>query len=64
MNLCRPVKKPGSLTVIKRTDVNAGSVWFVENHLYEKLAGPFKSIDEAYAKIALLESETHQKVNR
>ena len=48
----RPFKKPGSLTVIRRTDLAADYVWFVENHLYEKIAGPFKSEDEAYWYIA------------
>jgi len=48
----RPFKKPGSLTVIRRTDLAADYVWFVENHLYEKIAGPFKSEDEAYSYIA------------
>jgi hypothetical protein len=53
----RPVKKPGTLTVIRLTDVAAsspksGTVWFLENHLYEKVAGPFASEDEAFEALA------------
>jgi hypothetical protein len=50
-------KKPGSLTIIKRTDVQNGSVWFVEDSNYIKVAGPFSTETEAIAGRETYEQE-------
>lgn len=39
------------MRIIKRTDVNSGDVWFVEDSRYCKLSGPF--LTEEAARLSL-----------
>lgn len=53
----KPFKKPGTRTIISIPDMQGDRAWFVEDSQYCKVAGPFKTEDEAYKARAALEGK-------